>query len=663
MKTKKKLRKTILIINAITAVCVLIACKAAADSRAEAFTGLVTLRAAALVFCALCPVNAALIVYRRAAESLSPTLSPFRREIRAVFSVIIVFGAAALFSSVFFSGKLVYGHDLYYHLERIEGLAQGLAAGYFPVRIQPMWVNGCGYGVSLYYPDLFLYLPAILRLLGFGLQDAYLIFLFLLNTAVASVSYLCFLRMFKNNLCAAVGSVLYMLGEYRFSVTYVRASLGEFLAGIFFPMIFCGIYEIFTADTADRSYKKVWLLPAAGFACLFYCHNLSSLLAGFFTLLVCVLLIKRTLQPKRLLALTVTAVAAVLAAAAYLLPFADAMQWDTAISGYTFYPSGGAIGRLFEFLPDMVCDPLIGTVKGFAPEIVAFSPGPALLIGGAYAVLALYITRKKTDDATRKWRMLTITSLIGALALSFAETAYFPWDKLQAISASFTRIIGLIQFPFRLSMFSMLFFTVAALGALKLTLTSQPVFTRVFAAALVLTAGIFCCFWNNSFLTVNKKIDYVESGTIYSQLVMELFYCPAECDYVLFDYRLYYPTYGVTYTQTEKYALNLELYIQNDADEGFTWIEVPLIYYPSYRAYDADTGEALVLTKGDHGQLAIVLPSGYYGNVRIEYQPLRLWRVSEAVSLLALTGISVIIIIINVRDKKNRKTDAETQIG
>lgn len=57
------------------------------------------------------------------------------------------------------------GADLTFHLNRIEGLRQGLLAGEFPVRIQPGWMDGHGYAAFM-YGDLFLYIPAGCRICG-----------------------------------------------------------------------------------------------------------------------------------------------------------------------------------------------------------------------------------------------------------------------------------------------------------------------------------------------------------------------------------------------------------------------------------------------------------------------------------------------------------------
>ena len=58
---------------------------------------------------------------------------------------------------------------------------------------------------------------------------------------------------------AAVGaSVLYTLCIYRMGNLYTRATLGESLAMIFFPMVLLGLYEVLRRD------EKRWPLLALG---------------------------------------------------------------------------------------------------------------------------------------------------------------------------------------------------------------------------------------------------------------------------------------------------------------------------------------------------------------------------------------------------------------
>ena len=60
-----------------------------------------------------------------------------------------------------------------YHKQRIEGVMAAIKALQIPVRLEPHWVQGYGYANGIFYCDLFLLFPAILRLLGFSLTASY----------------------------------------------------------------------------------------------------------------------------------------------------------------------------------------------------------------------------------------------------------------------------------------------------------------------------------------------------------------------------------------------------------------------------------------------------------------------------------------------------------
>ena len=87
--------------------------------------------------------------------------------------------------------------DLPFHLMRIEGLYEGLMGGQFPVKLQPGWLNGYGYAVSVFYGDILLYFPAFLRVLGFTLSEVFKAYAFCINIATVLVAYYCFQNIFN----------------------------------------------------------------------------------------------------------------------------------------------------------------------------------------------------------------------------------------------------------------------------------------------------------------------------------------------------------------------------------------------------------------------------------------------------------------------------------
>jgi len=86
---------------------------------------------------------------------------------------IFIFAMSLFTSLPLLSGSFALGgDDLLYHLSRIEGIKDGLLSGQFPVYIFPEALNGNGY-LNTMYPNLFLYIPALLRVLGVSYVAAY----------------------------------------------------------------------------------------------------------------------------------------------------------------------------------------------------------------------------------------------------------------------------------------------------------------------------------------------------------------------------------------------------------------------------------------------------------------------------------------------------------
>lgn len=105
--------------------------------------------------------------------------------------IFVLMGIIMLVSLPLFINDYVTGHDKYFHLLRIESIALGLKSCEFPVKMYQCFNDGYGYPVGVYYGDAFLYLPAILRLIGFTTSQSYKLFLFGINSLVVVVAYKC----------------------------------------------------------------------------------------------------------------------------------------------------------------------------------------------------------------------------------------------------------------------------------------------------------------------------------------------------------------------------------------------------------------------------------------------------------------------------------------
>lgn len=90
------------------------------------------------------------------------------------------------------------GHGLYFHLVRIESVAKELSNGQIPVRMMTNMLNGYGYPNSLYYCDIFLYIPALLYNCMLPIYLCYNIYLLRINFITVCISYYVFKTITEN---------------------------------------------------------------------------------------------------------------------------------------------------------------------------------------------------------------------------------------------------------------------------------------------------------------------------------------------------------------------------------------------------------------------------------------------------------------------------------
>ena len=205
-------------------------------------------------------------------------------EKKTVCLAVLFIGIVA--SIPLFTDYLISGVDMNFHLMRIEGLAEGLRNGDFPVRMQPLWINDYGYPVSIMYGDLLLYIPAAFRLAGFTLQTVYKLYIVGINILTAYTSYKCGKKVSGNYRIGIVMSLLYTLSGYRLTNAIYRAAVGELTAIAFIPLVFLGLWQLFQEDDKTKWYQSGVLL-VIGYTGILESHLLSFEMVILFSALYC----------------------------------------------------------------------------------------------------------------------------------------------------------------------------------------------------------------------------------------------------------------------------------------------------------------------------------------------------------------------------------------
>ena len=590
---------------------------------------------------------------------------------REVFGVIIIGGIASL---GLLEEYILYGHDLIFHLFRIEGLAEGLMAGSFPVRIQPGWFNGWGYPVSVMYGDQLLLFPAILRLIGVSVQNAYKCYIAAVNFGTAAAAYYAFLKISGNKKNALFGSCVYTLFPYRLSCIYLRAAVGEYSAMLFLPLAALGFYYAFEKINDCTEDKPVFedgegdsrsgrrseakekpgiapeylIAPVIGFTGLIQTHVIVCFLAAFAIILFSMINWKKMLDKRRLIYFAKILGITALINLWFLVPFFRYMQEEFVVNTKlgmepVFQYFGASLAELLAVYWNGTVDTTWSTIGPLSQKFPK-PVGTALLIA---LILAVLMYEKGRLGAQKKKIALNAGFFI---LFSFMATNLFPYREINRILPAFGSLFGKIQFPFRLLTLAGLF------GSLLAVLVFTEAFRNYDKRMVTVLMAV------TGLIAVMQGAQLIYSTLYRGDMLLVYDINAFESNAVSTGEYLYEGSFGAATediqtprAMPEKSGVKIEGFEKKyntvtvicKTDSGEAGLLIPLYYYPGYAAEDLRTGERFAVIKsGENNQIGVLLPAEYEGSVRVYFKEPAVWRLAEAVSavsavifLLMLSGL------------------------
>lgn len=554
---------------------------------------------------------------------------PLKKGQNAARAAFFALSALVVISSLpLLVAGLKEGHDLPFHLMRLEGVADALRNGQLPARVYPFAINGYGYASGLFYPDLFLYPAALLRLCGLPLQFCYKFALLLANLLSAICGYFGFKAIFKNRAAGVAGAAFMTFASYRLVNVWLRSAVGEAFAMAFFPLALAALWLLLREPTDSPDFKKGALFGVVGFGGVIQSHIISCELIGLFALAACVVCIKRVFEKKRLFALLKTAGLTLALNAWFIVPLLDMLRGDYAVN------SVGA-GRVSYELAEQALFPsqlfkLNGRCAGLSLDLAAGPSGDMplgmglLLMAAALLFVIVYIVKK----GRFRFAKAGMLALLGAAALMFMTTYLFPWRWLSSLPV-IGSLASVLQFPWRLmSLVTLLLAFVGCAGVAALDKRSLKIAACALLAAAVTQLAFFFSAYN-----INYKI--VDTLGLHSASVGNGEYLPEGCDINALNKTAPLAS-GVEVTAYDKNGLTIDMTLSNagGADGSVT---LPLLYYPGYAARSADGG-ALAVDKGESGALELRVPAGFEGEVGVDYKGKAVWRAFDALSSLTLVA-------------------------
>lgn len=550
--------------------------------------------------------------------------------------------------------------DLKFHLTRIEGIKEGLMNGAFPVKIQPFWLNNHGYATSVFYGDVFLYIPAVLRIMGVSIQGAYKFYILFLNTITVFLSYHCFSRMSSPRtgmLCA----IVYSSNLYRLSDIYTRAAAGEYTAIAFLPVVLYGLWKVYMLPEDSEEHKQSWITITLGCTGIFLSHIISTEMTALFIVLAAIILWKRTLRKKTLIVLAKAVAATVFLNVWFLIPLLDYMvsgryvvnTSGTQLPEYSLERKGSFVAQFFMTINS--------ALQGSTKNETGVAGATPLTIGCAGIVVIagwfLLCMGTKSEQGREEKREGNFAFFLCILSL-FMTTYFFPYTWVTNLLPFLKMPAGSLQFPWR-------FFVIAGVVSCYL-LCIMMHRSRIDQQKKKVFAGIVL------FLALWQSMTYM-SGCLYEGEVYRIYhagglssfdvvsgeYIPVDSngdsdlsqyvDQVTFDEE----AVSVEEWHREKGAVRVTA--ANYADHA-SQVEVPLIFYKGYQAV-TDSGEQLELQQGVSSRISVSVPASFSGSFSVKFREPWYWRLCEVISFVTLMGI-IVLMARPIRKKLDRETIA-----
>ncbi len=517
------------------------------------------------------------------------------------------------------TGGNVEADDLYFHSARIEGVANAMRAGQFPIKYYSDWYYGGGYFSSIFYGDFFLIFPAILRIIGFSLKSSFWIYCYVVYFSLFISMYFLANKYLKNKSLAVVSATVFVLSQYMFVDVFRRSALGECVAIIFFIIMLIGVFNMLHED-----YSKPWLYSVAFLGMLL--SHMTTLIVATITLVLIVLCnSKKLFKDKKFWCKSLLAVGAFVLVGLYsLCSFVEMYFSDVYEISIPWAIPSNATQDAFEML-------------GFTSP---YGVGIIIIV-----VFALRFFVKKTTENTNEVKMLDKFLTFSVVMILFVSP-FFPWKYLD-------KICSFLQFPFRLN------FIISIMLALAFAIEIKHISkTRIKLVKVILCCLAVFVFYYNNMCLFNF---YVKPDINHSISTRRLEWTPVDVDYRKLEKQNVYTENGIICDYERK---EFDTQITFSTKEGENVYYIPLIYYKGYFAtITAENGEKINadIKKANNG-LICINTQGIEGEVCVYYKGTTIQNVTFVISLLSvgiIAGFGTYAFVKKRKDKQNLLKNTE----
>ena len=533
------------------------------------------------------------------------------------------------------TGNIEVRSDWSFHGQRAEQIFLNLKRGNFLTFIATDAFQHTGVGNFLFYPNVFLYPWAVLRLF-FKPVTAFYCWYGLIMLMTFIIAYFSMKAFSKRRIAAMVFSLSYTLGSYHLCLS--TAVFGEFIAASFLPLAFWAFYEVLFRDNS----KWPWL--GIGMSLIIYSHVLSVFITSEIMFAIFIMkLIFDKVSKKRFLSLSKAVGISVLLTLFITIPYLTDFIGKNVTSAQ---PGIIIVNTLMNVLE-----------TSFNNSVSTSGIGLVLILTAVFGSIWILKSHSKT---------LTAIYVLG-ISLIIVSTGSFPWNVLSDTP------LGMIQLTFRYLSYASMFLSVI-LGLSVNDLYESETFDTTFKRGMVpvLTICIFMLsyvgFHHDSLNALkNSQSQFLKNTDTFNQLPGRTFVNNSNYDYLL-NYPVeygeldYYPkkarrsTGNVSYNETNLSIINniavvgrkkihvsplcesnkmiYKLHTRKQAD-----VDLPALRYKG--SYAELNGKRTTLINSARGTIKVRTKKGI-NTITVGYSPSKLYYVGIIISVM--TWISLLVL-------------------
>lgn len=539
-------------------------------------------------------------------------------------------------------------HDGIIHLYRTAGFYENIKNMDIFNKIYYNGIEGQGYGWGIFYPPLSAAIPAIFMCLGFPLFTAEKLFMVSASILAGLFAYKLFKELYKNNYCAMLTSIIYVLAPYKINQVLIRGAMGELLVFTCLPLIFLGLIKIFKGEGKFKYYFIIGMLG------IVYSHVISivytTLFAGIFVLLN----FKKLIKKEVIKDLVISSIFIILISLPIIVPLLQHQQTKQYIITDLYVDVADRVVHPGQLISSEIVDKEVGDAPYYSDSTeMNYMLGPVFIII-LLLIPFMYKKIKENNKDCKLW-IYFVLLFISIFMMVFKGI----WNQLE--------VLDVIQFPWRILAYSVFFLSIISGYVLKELLTEDNkhiVFLGIVSFSLIFVFMIgnkvqLAKTLNTQFDFSKQTITEEDNYWTYSLAIgYSHEYLPNNMNTEIIKEKknnvdVINGNCLINSNTFEKNTLNIEL---ENFDEN-TEIELPLIYYYGYEINienieNGNKEQKIEYEKSEKGYIKIKVHNLGKIRVKAKYKGTVLYRVLDVIAGITFVVLCLYYLKVKIKRKQ-----------